>query len=149
MGLLPDTWNCGLCRRRECRERFPRHPRVSDPDMHHGTCMPHVPWCMWGSLTSSFLWSRWREKLSRHSRRMPNPQFYISGKRPMEQYGFVYRVCILCRTIYANSTLSAIWPSSTWVFYTRILVWTDRCASFTSFFTNMNDRAIVWDMFRD
>ena len=28
MGLLPDTQNCGLRMRRECRERFPRH-RVS------------------------------------------------------------------------------------------------------------------------
>ena len=42
--------------RRECRERFPRHslqrkPLVSDPDMHHGTCVTHVPWCMQGSLT--------------------------------------------------------------------------------------------------
>ena len=32
--------------------------RVSDPDMHHGTCMTHVPWWMLGSLTSGFLWSR-------------------------------------------------------------------------------------------
>ena len=42
--------------RRECRERFPRHrlqrkPLVSDPGMHHGMCMTHVPWCMSGSLT--------------------------------------------------------------------------------------------------
>ena len=56
MGLLPDTQNCGLRMRRECRERFPRHqllrkPRVSDPGMHHGTCITHVPWCMSGSLT--------------------------------------------------------------------------------------------------
>ena len=41
---------------RECRERFPRHrllrkPLVSDPGMHHGTCVTHVPWCMSGSLT--------------------------------------------------------------------------------------------------
>ena len=48
MGLLPDTWNCGLCMRRECRERFPRHrlqkkPLVSDPDMHHGACVTHMP----------------------------------------------------------------------------------------------------------
>ena len=28
--------------------------RVSDPDMHHGTCVTHVPWCMPGSLTISF-----------------------------------------------------------------------------------------------
>ena len=56
MGLLPDTQNCGLRMRQECRERFPRQrvqrkPRVSDPDMHHGTCLTHVPWCMSGSLT--------------------------------------------------------------------------------------------------
>ena len=42
--------------RRECRERFSRHrlPRktlVSDPGMHPGTCVMHVPWCMSGSLS--------------------------------------------------------------------------------------------------
>ena len=52
--------------------------RVSDPDMHYGTCVTHVPWCMPGSLTSGFLWSQWREKRSQHSRRMHNPQ---SGTR--------------------------------------------------------------------
>ena len=41
---------------RECRERFPCHrfqrkPVVSDPGMHHGTCVTHVPWYMSGSLT--------------------------------------------------------------------------------------------------
>ena len=50
MGLLPDTWNCGLCMRRECREHFPhyrlqRKPLVSDPGMHHGTCLPHLDAC--------------------------------------------------------------------------------------------------------
>ena len=60
--------------------------RVNDPDMHHGTCVPHVPWCMPGSLPSGFLWSRWRGKRSRHSRRMLNPQFYVSGKRPIDRY---------------------------------------------------------------
>ena len=55
MGLLPDTQNCGLRMRRDCRERFLRHrlqrqPLVSDPGMHHGTCVTHVPWCMSGSL---------------------------------------------------------------------------------------------------
>ena len=43
MGLLPDTQNCGLRMRRECRERFPKPPLVSDSDMHHGTCVTHVP----------------------------------------------------------------------------------------------------------
>ena len=62
---------------------FSPPPRVSDPDMHHGTCVMHVPWGMPGSLTSEFLWSRWRGKRSRLSRRMLNQQFYVSGKRPM------------------------------------------------------------------
>ena len=48
MGLLLDTQNCGLRMHRECRERFPRHqfkrkPPVSDPGMHHVTCVTHVP----------------------------------------------------------------------------------------------------------
>ena len=34
---------------------FSPPPRVSDPDMHHSTCVTHVPWCMSGSLTSGFL----------------------------------------------------------------------------------------------
>ena len=62
---------------------FSLPPRVSDPDMHHDTCVTHVPWCMPGSLTSSLLWSRRQGKRSRHSRRMRNPQFYVSGKRLM------------------------------------------------------------------
>ena len=54
--FIPNTLNCRLCMRRECRERFPRHrlqrqPLVSDPAMHHGTCATHVPGCMSGSLT--------------------------------------------------------------------------------------------------
>ena len=57
--------------------------RVSDPDMHHGSRVTHVPWCIPGSLTSGFLWSRWWGKRSRHSRRMRNPQFHASGKRPI------------------------------------------------------------------
>ena len=31
--------------------RLQRKPLVSDPSMHHGTCVTHVPWCMSGSLT--------------------------------------------------------------------------------------------------
>ena len=38
---------------------FSPPPRVSDPDMHHDTCVTHVPRCMPGSLTRCFLWSRW------------------------------------------------------------------------------------------
>ena len=82
MGLLPDTLNRGLCMHRECWERFPHHrlqrkPSVSDPGMHHGTWVTHVPWCMSGSQPAV------AGKRSRHSRRMRNPQFYVSGKTPI------------------------------------------------------------------
>ena len=60
---------------------FSPQPWVSDPDMHHGTCVTHVPWRMPGSLACGFLWSRWLGKRSRHSLRMRNSQFYVSGKR--------------------------------------------------------------------
>ena len=65
---------------------FSPPPRVSDPDMHHGTCVTHVLWCMPGSLTSGFRWKSVGGKRSRHSRRMRNPQFYVSGKRPTGQW---------------------------------------------------------------
>ena len=67
---------------------FSPPPQVSDPDMHHGTCVTHVPRYMPGSPTGGSLWSRWRGKRSRHSRCMRNPQFYVSGKRPMR--GWLY-----------------------------------------------------------
>ena len=62
---------------------FSPPPRVSDPDMHHGTCVTHVPSCMSRSLISGFLWSRCRGKRFRHSRCTRNTHFYVSGKRPM------------------------------------------------------------------
>ena len=63
---------------------FSPSPRVGDPNMHHGTCETHVPWCMTGSLTSCFLWIRWRGKRSRHSRRMRNPQFIHLARGPWD-----------------------------------------------------------------
>ena len=42
---------------------FSPSQRVSDPDMHYGTCVTHVPWCLMGSLTSIFLWSRRRGEM--------------------------------------------------------------------------------------
>ena len=89
--MISDCYNGPLTRYIKLRvahapgipETFSPPPRVSDPDMHHGMCMMHVPWCMLGSLTDGSLWSRWREKRS-HSPRMRNPQFTISGKRHMD-----------------------------------------------------------------
>ena len=67
---------------RECRERFPRNqiqskPLINDPGMHHGM---HV----------GIFNPRWREKRFRHSRRMRNPQFYVTGKRPMPFVRLLY-----------------------------------------------------------
>ena len=106
MGLLPDTWNCGLRMRRGCRERFPhrrlqRKSLVSDPGMHPSTC--HVPWCM-----SGFVNQWWRGKSSRHSWRMRNPQFYKSGKRPMVS---------IFNTLSKRERIHHIWwcgPNSSW-----------------------------------
>ena len=41
-------------------ETFSPPPRVSDPDMLAGTC---VPWCVPGSITSGLIWSRWRRNV--------------------------------------------------------------------------------------
>ena len=54
--IWQEAKNCGMRMRREYQERFPRHrlqrkSLVSDPGMHHGTCVTHVPWCISGSLT--------------------------------------------------------------------------------------------------
>ena len=68
--------------RREYRERFSCHQlqskqHVSDPGMHHDTCVTHVPWCMSGSLTCGC------GKTFPASRCMCNPQYHLSGKGPI------------------------------------------------------------------
>ena len=81
---------------------FPRHREIASrhasrhvhDDMRHGTCMTHVPW----SPTNGFLWCWWRGKSSRHSRRMLNPQFYVSGKRSMAEGSY-------------HRAYTSLWPS--------------------------------------
>ena len=77
--------------------------------MHHGACITHVPWCIPGLLTSGFFWSRWRGKRSRHSRRMHDPKFNISGKRPIINHGWS---CVIhCQTIvsYTENSKRLCW----------------------------------------
>ena len=106
MGLLPNMQNRGLLMRRECWERFPRHrfqrkPLVSEPGMHHGTCVAHVPWCMPGSLNRSG-----GGKRSRYSRHMRNPWFCVIGRRPMEKW---YQQCTkLNWAEYSHSILASL-----------------------------------------
>ena len=68
--------------RRECLERLSRHRGLTIPTCITARARHTLPWCMPGSLTSGFPWSRWQRKRSRHSRCMRNPQFYVSDKRP-------------------------------------------------------------------
>ena len=74
-GPLTRYWKLRMAHAPEFPGTFSPWPRVSDPDMHHGTCVTHVPWRMPGSSTGGFLWSRWRGK---HPRRMRNAQFCVA-----------------------------------------------------------------------
>ena len=65
-------------------------------DMHHGTCVTHVQRCMPGSLTSGFLWNRWRGKRFRHSRRMLNGHFTYLARDPFTNASPVHGgICVL------------------------------------------------------
>ena len=70
---------------------FSPPPRVSDPDVHYGTCATHVPGWMPGSLTSGFLWSRWQGNRSRHPQRMPTHNFKYLTRGPCNNR---YKACI-------------------------------------------------------
>ena len=83
MGFLTDTKNVWVGHALGMPGTFSPPLRVTDPDIHHGKCVTQVPWCMPGSLSSDFLWSRLRGKRSRHSRCIGKPQFCVSGKRQM------------------------------------------------------------------
>ena len=61
---------------------FPQPP-VSDLDMHHGTCVTDVSWCMSGSLTRSG--GQMFPAFPAHA----HPQFYVSGKRPTKQNSYI------------------------------------------------------------
>ena len=61
--------------------------------MHHSSCVTHVPWCTVGIANP-----QWRGKRSQHPRRLRNPQFYVSGKRPMEKTSLLLSVTREYRT---------------------------------------------------
>ena len=71
MGLLPDTLDCRLRIRRECWERFPRHHGLAIP-----TCITARAW-----RPCRDAW-RW-ENVPGIPGAWANPQFYVSGKRPI------------------------------------------------------------------
>ena len=95
---------------------------VSDP-------VTHVPWCMPGSLNNGLFWSRWRKKCSRHSRRMRNPQFCVSGKRPTTPVFAATSVMLYW------STPPIHWSLHQWVLCIRLLVacpiiWLSSCSNY-------------------
>ena len=81
LGVLPNTYNCGLRIRLECRERFSCHRGLEIP-----TCVTARAWrvcrdaCLDRWLAVSCLSRGWGKR-SRYSQGMRNPQFYVSGKR--------------------------------------------------------------------
>ena len=78
--------------RRECRELFPRHrlqrKALASRHVRHPRALMHV------GIANPLL----REKLSRHSRRMRKPKFYVSGKRLMGSYGPYSGIIWICYT---------------------------------------------------
>ena len=67
-GMLRNVFPC---------HRLQRKPLISNPGMHHGTCVTHVPWCMSGSLTCDG--GENVPGIQAHAQ----TQFYVSGKRPI------------------------------------------------------------------
>ena len=82
---------------------FKENLLVSIPGMYHGTCVTHVPWRMSGL--------QWRGKRTGHSRRMHNPQCYVSGKRPMSDplyFIFVYLIFMSLIVLYFLHSTSVL-----------------------------------------
>ena len=68
-------------------------PRVSVPDVYHDTCVAHVLWSMPVIAIAVSFEVYGEGKVSRHSRCMHNPQFYVSVKRPMAFVSIVSSSC--------------------------------------------------------
>ena len=81
-------------------------PLVSDPDMHHGTCEMHVPWCVPGSLTSGSLWSRWQEKVPGIPGACATRTFAYLVRGPWWGSSFISDVTRSGATIYHERTLN-------------------------------------------
>ena len=73
--------------------RCQRKPLVNDSTMHHARVVVHV----WIGNPP------WRGKSTRHSRRMRNPPFHVSGKRPKRWFGFLTVVWTTLDTFVNNS----------------------------------------------
>ena len=109
---------------RECQERFTatdfkgyrkkairhasRHVRQARTVMHVGIAN---------------LW--WRGKCSRHSRHMRNPQFYVSGKRPMGAYSPDRSGQIIHINLTYGVRVGVVYTNTTEFMVTQSLTWED------------------------
>ena len=75
--------------------------RVRNPDMHHDTCVTHVPRCIPGSLPSGFLWSRWWGK---------RPS--IPGACSTRNFSYLVRALLQKRPLFENKFTETI-PDTT------------------------------------
>ena len=93
--------------RRECRERFSLSPtsketaRKLSRHVSQHVCRARAERHV--GITNL----RWRGKRSRHFRRMRNPQFYVSGKRPIDDISALY-LELLRRHWYNSCTIEVI-----------------------------------------
>ena len=81
MGLLPDTQNCGCACAGNAGNVFP----VTAGKRSRHACRDA---CRGRYIVVSFEIGG-GGKRSRHSRRMRNPYFYVSGKRPMDEINMI------------------------------------------------------------
>ena len=86
-GPLARYVNFGLRMRREWQERFLHHRLQTKPlvrrSRHASRHVRHTRAVIHVEIANP----RWRGKRSRHSRRMRNPQFYVSDKMPIRRHG--------------------------------------------------------------
>ena len=77
--------------------------RVSDPDIHHGTCVTRVPCCIPGSLTRFFLWNWGRGKRSNIPGACVTRNFTYLANGPCDQN---------LRILFSTHTIYTVTPKS-------------------------------------
>ena len=85
---------------------FSPPPPVSNPDIHHGTRVTHVPWCKQGSLTSGFIWSRWRGNVPDIPGACATQNFTYLVRGPCGECNWHLDVCGVCHTALMSQHLS-------------------------------------------
>ena len=97
--------------------------RVSDPDVHHGTCVTHVPWCMPEIANQGFYFKigGGENVPGIPGTTLRNLQCWVSGKRPMLSISFYTQQLSswLCMTLQKTCDISAV--SRYWYFMHSVM----------------------------